>query len=250
MSEELKTAIAAAKKAAAHATKFLENDFEVMRKDDDSPVTKADKECEKIIRSTITEKFPNAKFVGEEGGGNTEEEEFWIIDPIDGTKAFARNIPHWSILIALYKNNDIHLGVSFIAGQNQLFYAERGKGAFLNDEKVHVSSHEKLDHFYFTFGTPKRVANIDGLLRLIDKAEWARSVGDAMSFHLLANGKTDVHIENGLQLWDIAPFKVIIEEAGGKITEDTGEPWSKTTSNILVSNGLLHDEAVRLFNQK
>ncbi len=250
MSEELKVAIEAAKKAGEHAKQFLKNSFEVMRKGDDSPVTKADKECEKIIRDVITSAFPNSKFVGEEGGGDTNEKEFWVIDPIDGTKAFVRDIPFWSVLIALYKDDDVQVGVSYNPSLDLLLYAEKGKGAYFNGEKISVSSHSELKGSYFTYASPKRIKNLDGTLRIIEKAEWSRSVGDAPSFYLLATGHTDIHLENGLQLWDVAPFRVIVEEAGGKITQDNGEPWTKNTSNIIASNGILHDEAIKLFNQR
>ena len=120
MSEELKVAIEAAKKGGKHALQYYEKDLAIEFKNDNTPVTIADKESEEVIKNHILKSFPDAKFVGEESGGSVDKEEFWTIDPIDGTRSFIRGIPQWCNLISFCKKDGPVLGVCYYAVNNEL----------------------------------------------------------------------------------------------------------------------------------
>lgn len=251
MSDELKIAIEAAKKGAEVALKYFTNLPPVIIKPDNTPVTKADKETEEIIRNHITQNFPNASFVGEEFGGSFTQGDVWIIDPIDGTKNFIRGIPMWSILIALWRDGEIIAGLSYMPGINEMLYAEKGIGAFLNDRKIATSKIEKIADATITHtGNPFSFKNPASIGNLLNASAHSRGFGDAYSYHLVANGRADINFEPEVSIWDVAPFKIIIEEAGGKITSLNGSPWSLDIKDFVATNGLLHDEVIRILNQK
>lgn len=251
MSNELKIAIEAAKKASERALYYFNNVPPVTIKPDNTPVTKADKETEVIIREHITNEFPNASFVGEEFGGNLTKGDVWIIDPIDGTKNFIRGIPLWAILIALLRDGEIILGVSYVPTVNELLYAEKGTGAFLNGKKINVSKIKNIEDSTITHtGNPYRFSNPENVGNLLNKSAHARGFGDAYSYHLVATGRADINFEPEVNLWDVAPFKIIIEEAGGKITTLSGDPWNVNIKDFVATNGLLHDEVIEILNKK
>lgn len=153
MSNELKVAIQAAKKGANYAMQFFGKDLAVDKKEDNTVVTKLDKETEEVIKKAILSKFPNAKFVGEETGGIPTKGAFWTIDPIDGTRHFIRKTPLWAVLISLIVDGQPVLGVSNMPYLNEITYAQKGKGAFLNSKKVKVSNISNLKDAIFMFGS-------------------------------------------------------------------------------------------------
>lgn len=248
MSNELKVAIEAAKIGAKRALKYYDKDLEIKLKEDNSVVTIADKESETAIKNYILTKFPSAKFVAEESEGNRNEKEFWIIDPIDGTRNFARNIPVWAVLISLYKNGKVILGVCYYPLLDLLLYAEDGTGAFCNEGMIHVSDVELIKNAYISFGSPRHFKNKQVLINLIEKSAGIRCPDSSHSAALLAMGKIDAVIDAYGQIWDIAPFKVIIEEAGGKVTNWQGKKWSIEDVGFIATNGLLDREILRIVN--
>ena len=249
MSNELKVAIEAARVGAKSAIKYFNKNLKVSIKEvDKTPVTIADQESEKAIKSFLLSKFPRAKFVAEEIGGSTKEDEFWIIDPVDGTRSFSRGIPGWAVSIGYYKNSVFELGVCYYPIFDQILYAQRGEGAYLNGEKVHVSQIDSLNKALLGFGNPRYIENKSSLLNLIDLAGSARSWEVTYSNFLLAQGKVDIVLDGYAYLWDVAPFKVIIEEAGGKITRIDGSPITIHGKGYVSTNGLLHDEVIKLIN--
>lgn len=248
MADELKAAIEAAKEGGKYALKYFEKEFEVEFKDDNTPITKADKESEEVIKKCILKYFPDAKFVGEESGGSVDEEEFWTIDPIDGTRSFSRGIPSWGVAISLYKNPNFELGVVYFPSFDDILYAQKGKGAFLNDKKVHVSKVNLLNKALLAYGNPRYIENKKSLLNLIESAASGRSWEVTYSNYLLAQGKVDATLDGYAHLWDYAPFKIITEEAGGRVTKLDGSPITKHGLGYIATNGLLHDEVVKLFN--
>lgn len=220
----------------------------IMMKPNHTPVTIADKGSERAIREYILSQDKNAKFVGEEEGGD-QADEFWTIDPIDGTNSYIRGIPHWAVLLSFIKNKQVEIGVSCMPEREELLYAEKGKGAFLNDKQVHVSKIKPLSASYITFGNFKYMTHLESVLDLEKKAQAAKGMGDAYSYHFLANGNIDAHMEEGFSIWDVAQFKVIIVEAGGKVTTITGKDWEIDDKTILATNGLIHDEIVQIVNE-
>jgi histidinol-phosphatase len=247
---ELQTAIKAAQAGEKIALKYFQTDLEIKTKTDNSILTIADIETEKAIKKHITKQFPDAKFLAEESGGNTKENDFWIIDPIDGTRLFAKGIPFWSILIAHYKDGEINLGVCAVPGQKRLLVAEKGKGAFLNGKRVNVSTQKNVKGAFGSFGSLHRFKSPDPILKLTKKEAILRSYEHAYALTFLAAGNMDVVIDSYGTPWDYAPFVRIISEAGGKVTDFEGKSWNLNTKNLVVTNGLLHGEVIKIINSK
>ncbi len=251
MSNELKVAIEAARKGARNALKYFNKDIQVeIKPDDGTVVSHADRETEEVIKSYILSKYKNAKFLGEESGGDISQKEFWVIDPIDGTRSYLRGIPLWCVIVSLCRYNEVFLGVIYYPHGDNIFYAEKGRGAFENNQKLHVSSIEHLKDAYLGFGSPRHFKDKQVLLDLIDKAAGSRSWEATYCGLLVVSGKIDAHIDAFGKIWDLAPFKVMIEEAGGKITRLDGSPWTLKGSGAIMTNGILHDEVLAIINKR
>ncbi|MBU1975776.1 MAG: inositol-phosphate phosphatase [Nanoarchaeota archaeon] len=249
-SKFLSVALDAARKSEDIIMKYFSEGFEVRIKEDMSPVTQADTEGEEVIKKVISSAFPDHGFIGEEHGTERSDSDYqWIIDPIDGTKNFARGIPLFGTQIALMHKGELVLGVSNAPALKELMYAEKGKGAFLNGKKVGVSSVDKLSDAYICYGNLPRfetIKKMGALLGLIEKTQQPRGIGDFWCYHLLASGRIDIMIEATTALWDIAAATIIIEEAGGTVTDITGKPVDKDTTSIIAANGL-HAEVLKYF---
>lgn len=250
-SSYLKTAAKAVKEAEKIIMHYYDKAFDVEIKTDQTPVTLADKEAEEIIIKTIKETFPDHAFLGEESGISNNNSEFiWIIDPIDGTFNFMRRVPLFATQLALMKDNELILGISNAPASNEMLWAEKGEGAFLNGKKIKVSTVDKLSRSYLSFGVLKqfqKTKQLDNLTDLISKTFSHRGIGDFWSFHLLAEGKIDIMIEAETGIWDIAALTVIIEEAGGIVTDITGKPVTIETNSIIASNKYLHKQCLNHF---
>ncbi len=251
MSKELELALDVCKRAGVLALKHFTSGIEMTMKPDNTPVTMADKECEALIRNEIDIQFPKDSILGEEEGesGNSESNSRkWIIDPIDGTYNFARGIPIFSILLALEVAGKVRVGVVHNPATGDTFYAEAGCGAFKNGERLKVSKVAKVEDSLFMFGGPNRILQNglwEGFTRCIGKSYRQRGLGDYLNFAYVFEGKGEATIEVGLYPWDLAPMKIIAEEAGGRFTDlDGGD--SIYTGSCLVSNGLVHDAYLRL----
>lgn len=247
---KLQTAIKAAQAGSKIALSYYGTDLEIKTKQDHSFVTTADIETEKEIKKLILDEYPDAKFLAEESGGSTNENDFWIIDPIDGTRLFIRGITQWSILISHYENGEITTGVCYIPTQNILVSAEKGKRTFLNEKKVNVSTTPKLSDSFGIFGSFKRFKNIDPIMHLSKSGATLRSFEHSYALSLLAEGNVDFVIDAHGTPWDYAPFIRIIAEAGGKVTDFEGKEWDLKSKNLVASNGLLHAEILKIINAK
>jgi histidinol-phosphatase len=248
ISKELQIAITAAKIGGKKALTYYNKNIASVNKSDNSVVTVADTEVEKTIKSQIKKSFPQAKFIAEESAERTLEDETWIIDPIDSTRNFARGIPLWSVLIAFYKNGEIVLGVCYLPAMESLLYAEKDKGAFFNEKPTFVSKIAKVKDALIGHQSLKRFPYPQELIALTKASGSSRGYESDYSNFLLATGHMDACLNGYGNLWDYAPFKVIIEEAGGKITKLDGQPWKTNDSSYFASNGLIHDEVVKLLN--
>src|SRR3989338_2420545 len=248
-SRELETAIIAAKAGAERALRYYGKEIDISVKTDKSIVTIADKESEDIIKECILSCFPNAKFVAEESEGSRSEKEFWIIDPVDGSRNFSKGIPIWSALISLCRDGEIILGVCYYPLLDILVYAEKGKRSICNGKKLQVSTVSKISYAYVTLGSPKRFDNKQIIINLIDSCSAVRCPDSNYSSCLTAMGKVDAVIDSYGQIWDIAPFKVIIEEAGGKLTNWQGKRWSIKDVGYIATNGILHKKVLELVNR-
>lgn len=246
-------AVAAAEPIILH---YFNTPPETMLKDDRSPVTIADQEAEAAITAVLSEQFPSHTFYGEEGAKTDlahHKGYTWVIDPIDGTKNFVRGMPLFATQLALLHDGKFVLGVSNAPLLHELLYAEKGTGCFLNGEPVHVSKTTALDEGYISYGAIKYFdaqGRLPQLTKLTAANRWARGMGDFWSYHLLAQGKIDMMTEATTKIWDIAALTVIVEEAGGTVTQLDGRPLAATDStSIIASNGQLHDTARAFFAQ-
>lgn len=250
----LKTAIQVAKVAGKITTNYFNIGFSVQIKKDNSPVTIADKEAEQAIREHIHKTFPSHGFLGEEQGESEIDSEYvWIIDPIDGTKNFTHKLPYWATEIALMHKNKIIAGVSYAPLLDRLAYAEKDKGAYLNNKPIHVSKVKSVKESFVTFGSIRhfyKENRINSFLKLTNDAYYARGFGDTWSHHLLAEGHTDAMLEGYVNIWDIAAVSIIVEEAGGKVTDLDGKPIGLKTSSLLSTNGALHPQILKYFRFK
>jgi fructose-1,6-bisphosphatase/inositol monophosphatase family enzyme len=250
LSKELQTAIDAAKLGADEARKYFRNNIAFEVKDDKTIVTAADTASENVIKSHITSNFPNAAFVAEESGGSRDKDAFWVVDPIDGTRAFARGISQWSILIAYYANHQVQLGLCYLPTLDMLVYAERGHGTYFNGEKVQVSDIAKAKEAYSNVGSMRHFKDFAVIEKLTRSTAAVRSYEHAYGMCYLVSGGMDIEVDANAKTWDYAPFVCMLEEAGGKITDMQGNPWNLGTSQVIATNGLLHDEVVNIVNGK
>jgi histidinol-phosphatase len=244
----LAAAIEAARAAGEIALRYYRGSFEVTMKPDHTPVTQADREAERAITTVLRRAFPDWGVLGEEFGEAGPAETRWIIDPIDGTKNFVRGIPFWAVLIGLEEQGEVTTGVVFNPVTGDLFTARRGEGAFRNGERVRVSdiaSMKDATLLHSSLGLLREAGCWDGFVRLVDAAGRTRGFGDYYGYGLLAEGKAEVYLESDLKPWDIAPVKILVEEAGGRLTNFSGQP-TIYDGDVLASNGRLHDEALAL----
>jgi histidinol-phosphatase len=248
----LPVAIKAVKQAELVILNYYgQSSLRVRTKSDQTPVTEADKAAEEIIEETIHAEFPDHTFFGEEGEKadlNNHSGFTWIIDPIDGTKSFIRGFPLFGTLLALLHDGELIVGVSNAPAWGELICAAKGEGTFLNGKKVHVSTVGNLTDAYLSNGRLSYFEELGKVPQLLDvsrPAKWARGMGDFWMYHLVSEGKIDVMMEASVKFWDIAAAKVIIEEAGGKMTQLDGNPITYQSTTVLATNGLLHQKIVK-----
>ena len=205
-------------KAAEKASRVLIRDFgeleklQVSLKGPADFVTNSDKKVEKIIIEELTKSKKKFSILSEEIGEikNLDKDNYWIIDPIDGTTNFLHGIPHFAISIALKSNNEIISGVIFDPIKNEMFYAEKNNGAYFNNQRIRVSKKKKIDQCLFATGGKKEVKN---------SLNVRKSGSASLDMAYVAAGRYDGYFQNNLHLWDIAAGVILINESGGKINE-------------------------------
>ena len=205
-------------KACEKASKVIIRDFgelenlQVSKKGPKDFVTKTDKRVEKILIEELTKSKKNYSFITEETGKilNKNENIFWIIDPIDGTTNFLHGIPHFAISIALQIENEIISGLIFDPIKNEMFYAEKNNGSFINNYRVRVSKKSDIDDCLFA-------TNNDGVVSIYPKLNLRNTGCAALDLAYVGCGRFDGYFHNKINIWDIAAGKIIIEEAGGKV---------------------------------
>ena len=244
----LAAAVEAARAAGEIAMRYYRGGVEVTIKPDRTPVTQADREAEQAITRMLGQAFPDWGFLGEEFGERGSREIRWIIDPIDGTKNFVRRIPIWAVLIALEEHGAITTGVVLNPVTGELFTARRGEGAYLNAERLRVSDCEAMKDatvLHAGLRLVRETGHWDGFVRLFDAGSRTRGFGDYYGYGLVAEGKAEIYVEVDLKPWDVAPVKILVEEAGGRLTDFAGRP-TIYGATVLATNGRLHAEALRL----
>lgn len=250
--KEEEVAIKAAKVAGSIAMDYFKKPIEKRRKSLKEIVTEADFACEKRIKKILQKEFPDYSFLGEETGSVEKKSEFvWVVDPIDGTNNFAHRFPYFCISIGLAKDNLPVAGVVYNPVLKDLYYAERGKGAYLNGERISVSKNKKLIDCLVETGFPYEEMNLaqktlQHISKLLGKINGIRRSGSAaLDMCYIARGAVDAFFCYALKPWDITAATIILEEAGGKITNFKGDSYNVFTSDIVASNGFVHKELLR-----
>lgn len=220
MIDELDFARRVAVEAGDNAARIRKGDIGVETKADDSPVTIADRDNERLICSRIERAFPDDGIVGEEGtrkAGTSGRR--WTVDPIDGTRDFVRGNRFWCVLLALEQDGEAKVGVAHFPMLQETYWAARGHGSHRNGESIQVSNIDRLDLAVFSPNGMHRIAHESYGPRVTEFMSrfWAiRSVGGALDAAMLAAGQIEVWLERKAEIWDLAPLQVIIEEAGGR----------------------------------
>ena len=243
-SAELEAALEAAACAADIARSLYLRNVEVRIKADRTPVTEADVRCEMAIREILEARFPAHGFFGEETDPrDLSAESVWLVDPIDGTKAFVREYPFFSTQIALLRGGQIVLGVSSAPVYGELAHAERGGGAYLNGRPIRVSEIDALCAATLSSGNLKSLAASERWPRygrVVAEVNRVRGYGDFLHYHLLAAGKIDAVVESDVNILDIAACAAIVIEAGGRFTELSGAALTLESTSVLATNGAMH----------
>jgi len=220
-------------------------------------VTEADHASEKAIMDAIASVYPDHFILSEETGEiKTDSEYKWIIDPIDGTINFASGIPICAVSIGLEKNGKMIMGAVYNPFINELFFAEKGMGATLNDKKISVTQKKEVLHSCLVTGFPYSYLDepngpLQVFERFIRKGVPVRRLGSAaIDLCWVAAGRFEGFYEHKLSAWDVAAGFLIVQEAGGKVTDMTGNPYSPYHHQIVATNGLIHEELLEVINNK
>ena len=252
-----------AKSAARIAGDILKEGFGTTFKIDNKQgrnnlVTEYDYASEKAIINHIKSIFPNHKFLAEESGSTgskNEDEVIWVIDPLDGTVNFAHSIPIFSVSIAALYRGELLCGVIYQPLLDELFYAGKGKGSFLNDRQISVSPSDDIHTSLLVTGFPYNVDKnpyncVDTFVKIVLNGIPIRRLGSAaLDLAYVACGRFDGFWEADLHPWDLAAGVIIVEEAGGKVSKYDGKPFNIYDITILATNGIIHEQIMDVINK-
>ena len=249
----LETAIDLARAAGDILNHYAGRDKLVQFKGHANLVTVADKESEELVIGGILSRYPSHSILAEESGATQPGAAVqWIIDPLDGTTNYAHGYPFYCVSIGVEENGEVVCGVVYDPVRDEMFSAARGAGAFCNGERLQVSEVEPLSHALLITGFPysfrERVDTVMHQFRqfMIESQAVRRGGAAALDLCYVAAGRLDGFWEVFLQPWDTAAGRVILEEAGGRVTDFKGGPFSVYMKEILASNGKIHDEMIRV----
>jgi histidinol-phosphatase len=243
------TAMDVARQAGRLALRYFDNRVPVEWKQDQSPVTVADREAEGLLRTRLLGAFPADGFLGEESGDVAGSSGFrWIIDPIDGTRNFFRGIPIWGTLVGLEYKGEPIAGVVEVPALGQTYRALRGDGAYRGERRLRVSDVDRLADatiFYTSLTLFQKAGCAEKFFELSARTQMQRGFGDFWGHLLVAEGCGELMVEHGVHAWDMAALQPIIEEAGGRFTDWDGTPTIHRP-DVLTSNGKVHAEVLGL----
>jgi len=252
LEEALETARAAVDAASVAALAHFAASIAVEKKPDRSPVTRADKEAEAAILRVIRSRYPTHAVLAEETGAHAGDADFrWIVDPLDGTRGFARGGSFWGPLVALEHHGEIVVGAMALPALGEKYWAASGMGAFRDGVRLKVSGVDSLSDSTLSLGQVTALLSEErgqAILALMQTCDSVRAFGDLASVAMLLNGRADLWMETSVQPWDLAPLKVLVEEAGGRFTDLSGKA-TVHSGNALATNGILHEEVLRRLSQ-
>ncbi|MDD5031836.1 MAG: inositol monophosphatase family protein [Patescibacteria group bacterium] len=257
MNNEIKNiAIDAARKAGKVLLREYDNfdRTKIKLKSRHEIVTKADLDAEKIIIKEIKKHFPAHQILSEEAGQTENESDYlWVVDPLDGTTNFSMHNPLWSVSIALSFKKEIILGAVFIPTLGELYWAEKGKGAYLNNQKIKVSKIFS-DRVLNTFCHGRAPKAIKKAIAYYTKQKLSgldcRQLGSAaIELAYVACGRVESIVIPGTHSWDVAAGSLLVQEAGGKVTDFSGRKWNLENKNIAASNGQVHKNILNVLKK-
>jgi myo-inositol-1(or 4)-monophosphatase len=255
MPSYLQTSVEIAREAGALLSKYFERRVTFELKGEHDLVTEADRASEQLVIERLSAHFPSHSIVAEEGGGHTGSSEYcWYVDPLDGTTNFAHGFPMYNITMALEQSGELIAGVIFDPEHNEMFTAERGSGAYLNNRRIRVSKVNRLENTLVATGFPSRKrhenVNIHFYYQLAMVTHGVRRAGSAaLDLAYVASGRLDGFWEFGLNSWDMAAGILLITEAGGKCSDMQDGPVNLRGPHLLADNGLVHQQIVDLFGE-
>lgn len=218
-------------------------------------VTEYDKKSEDLIISFISKEYPTHSVLAEESGRHKLDDEYlWIIDPLDGTTNFAHGLPIFSVSIGVMKKNELILGVVYDVMRNAIYSAEKNSGSFCDEKKLKVSDNDILRNSVLVTGFPYNIAEnpdkaFERFIEFVKKTRAVRRLGSAaIDMCYVAEGVFDGFWEVSLNPWDIAAGKLIVEEAGGIVTDFKNKPMNIFEKQLLASNGKVHEQMIEVLN--
>ena len=252
---EIDTVICVAQRAGGMLRENLLQPYQISYKGVIDMVTEMDQASERLIMEALKKEFPEYGFLGEEGTHYDEASKGrWIVDPVDGTTNYTRGYPIFSVSIALEKSSQVVLGVVYNPVLNELFVAEKGRGATLNGQPIHVSQTTELGKSMLASGFPYDVWSSP----VNNFREWSQFMRCTISVRCdgaasldlchVAMGRVDGYWELDLEPWDMAAGVLIVQEAGGIVTQVSGQPFTLPGRNVLASNGQLHQAMLGVLN--
>lgn len=251
----LETAVEIARESGALLAHYFERRVAFETKGEFDLVTEADRASEKLVVERLRTHFPSHSIVAEEGGGHTNaaSEYTWFVDPLDGTTNFAHGFPVFNVTLGLARAGEMIAGVVYDPMRQEMFAAELGAGAYLNNRRIHVSTTKKISDSLSSTGFPSRKRhhniNIHFYYQLAMASHGVRRTGSAaVDLAAVAAGRLDYFWEFGLKPWDMAAGILLVSEAGGRVTDMKGDALSVTASDhLLADNGTLHEEVLEAF---
>lgn len=251
----LEPAVEIARESGALLSHFLERRIGFELKGDYDLVTEADRASERLIVDRLQARFPTHSIVAEEGMGEERSSEYrWYVDPLDGTTNFAHGFPVFNVTMALERAGELICGVIFDPVRQEMFTAERGGGAYLNNRRLHVSKVLTLADSLVATGFPSRRRHLNINVHFYHQLAMCthgvrRAGAAAIDFAYVAAGRLDAFWEFTLNPWDMAAGLLLVQEAGGKASDMKGGPVSLRGAHVVASNGLIHDELITLFDE-
>lgn len=254
---EQRCAEAIARQAGKMMLRASRGDFKVIPKGEHDVVTEVDRAIERFITAEIEALFADDEILGEEYGGTkgASQERRWLIDPIDGTLNFTRGVPISCVSIALQAHGASQVGVIYDPYHDELFSARRGQGARLNDLPMQVSEHGVIDDAVLVTGfmpaTPdERTDNLENFVRVSKRSRAVRRLGSAaLDLAYVACGRLDGFWEFGLNPWDTGAGYLLVEEAGGTVSDIENAPYSGFEPSLLATNSLIHEPLSEILSQ-
>jgi myo-inositol-1(or 4)-monophosphatase len=250
----LETAVDIAREAGALLSSYFERRVPFELKGDFDLVTEADRASEKLVVERLRSHFPSHSIVAEEGGGHESPSEYrWYVDPLDGTTNFAHGFPMFNVTMGLERGGEMIAGIIYDPLRQELFSAERGSGAYLNNRRIKVSQCRRLEDSLASTGFPSRKRHLNINIHFYHQMAMAshgvrRTGSAALDLAYVACGRLDAFWEFGLKPWDMAAGSLIVREAGGAVSDMRGGPHSVTSSNdLLADNRAVHDQILALF---